>query len=111
LESISTIVTTIVYLSPPNHDQRLLSEKLLQSIPEAKVPKDKNMKKLQEDFFDRHGDIVCLGKLVPNVHREQDNLIFELLLPDDIEVDANLQEAARILAPFLLVSNHLVFNL
>ena len=100
-----------MYLGPPNHDQRLLSEKLLESIPESKVPRDRSMKDLQEGFFDRHNDIVCLGKLVQNVNREQDNLIFELMLPDDIEVDTNLQEAARILAPFLLVSNHLVFNL
>jgi len=109
LESIHTIVTTIVYLGPPNYSQRLLSEKLLDFISESKVPA-KNMKDLRNKLFAQK-DLVCIGKLVPNVIRDQDNMIFELMLPDDLEVDANLQEAARILAPFLVVSNHLVFNL
>ena len=42
--------------------------------------------------------------------RDQDNLILEVMLPDDLEVEANLQEASRILAPFLIISNHMVFN-
>ena len=32
------------------------------------------------------------------------------MLPADLEIEANRKEAARILAPFLIISNHMVFN-
>jgi len=32
------------------------------------------------------------------------------MLPAELEIEANVREAARILAPFLVVSNHMVFN-
>ena len=52
--------------------------------------------------------MICIGKLVPNLIREQDNLLLEVMLPANF--DENQEEAARILAPFLIVSNHVLFN-
>ena len=37
-------------------------------------------------------------------------MILEVMLPAELEVESNLREAARILAPFLIVSNHMIFN-
>ena len=105
------MVTTVVYLRPPNHDSRLVSERLLEYMEDHKVPRSREMKKIRQEFFDqREGDLVCLGKLVPNVIRDQDNLFFELILPEDIEVEENQLLAAKLLAPFLYASNHLVFD-
>ena len=65
---------------------------------------------LRENFY-RQRDLICIGKLVPNLIRDQDNLILELMLPADLEIEANLREAARMLAPFLILSHHMIFNL
>ena len=58
-------------------------------------------------------DLVCIGKVVPNIIRNQDNLIFELMMPSALEltIEQDLEKAARILAPFLILSHHVVFNL
>ncbi len=48
--------------------------------------------------------------MVPNIIRDQDNLFLEVILPADLDVQENLNEAASILAPFLVLSNNVVFN-
>jgi len=48
--------------------------------------------------------------LVPNLIRGQDNLILEVMLPADLSRESNLKQAAYILAPFLIISHHIVFN-
>lgn len=52
LESVRTMVTTIVSLGPPNHDARLLSENLLEFDPNSRVPRDNDMRSLRTDFHD-----------------------------------------------------------
>ena len=112
LESLRMMVTTVVYLRKPNHDSRLMSERLLEYMDDYKVPKSREMKKLRNELFDQgEGDLVCLGKLVPNVIRDQDNLILELILPEDLAVEDNQTSAAKLLAPFLYASNHMIFDL
>ena len=32
------------------------------------------------------------------------------MLPDELDIEANRAEAAKILAPFLVLSNHMIFN-
>lgn len=48
---------------------------------------------------------------MPSPIRDQDNLVFELMMPADLEVESHAKEAARILAPFLIISQTLVINL
>lgn len=110
MQSVHTITTTFVSLKPPDHSSRLVSENLLAQDKSTAVNEQK-MQDLREEFLDVKTDLVCLGKLVANPHRDQDNLILELMLPEDLNVEVNSSEAARLLAPFLLVSDHIVFNL
>ena len=114
MENVRTMVTTIVSIRRPNHDSILLSEKLLFSTSlndshQMETEQDRRMNELRENFYSQR-DLVCLGKLVPNLIRDQDNLILEVMLPAELEIEANLREAARMLAPFLIVSNHMIFN-
>ena len=64
--------------------------------------------------FTSQGKLICIGKLVANLIREQDNLLLEVMLPRDFNSDhqsqSAMEEAARILAPFLIVSNHMIFD-
>ena len=104
-----TVVTTIVSLGPPNHDENLLTEKMLLVSEQMEMLDLESNKKVRKEF-NRQEDLVCIGKLVPSIIRDQDNLFLELMLPADLNVEENLHEAARILAPFLLLSNNVVFN-
>ena len=112
MDNVKTIVTTVVSLRRPNHESTLLSEKLLfsTSFKDTETAYERKMSELRENFY-RQRDLICIGKLVPNLIRDQDNLILELMLPDELEIEANRKEAARMLAPFLIVSNHVIFNL
>ena len=53
----------------------------------------------------------CIGKLVPNKIRDHDNLLLEVILPSELEVERNLQKAKELLAPFILISDHMIINL
>lgn len=68
------------------------------------------METLREDLFRREEHLNCIGKLVPNIIRDQDNLFVELVLPD-LDIEGNVEEAVKMLAPFLIISNHMIFNL
>lgn len=52
LESVRTIVTTIVSLGPPNHESRMLSENLLDFDKNSAVPRSGDIKSLRRDFHD-----------------------------------------------------------
>ena len=42
------------------------------------------MKKLR-DNFNSQKKLVCVGKLIPNLIRDQDNLLLEVMLPANLE--------------------------
>lgn len=109
MDETKTVVTTIVSLGPPNHDPNLLTEKMLLVSEQMEMLDLENFKELRSNFNSQK-DLICLGKLVPNIIRDQDNLFLELMLPADLDVEENMKEAANLLAPFLIVSNNMVFN-
>lgn len=85
MDNVRTMITTIVSFNrPTNRNDILLSEKLLRACnQDNRLEKDK-MKKLRENFnFQK--DLVCIGKIVPNLIREQDNLLLEVMLPANID--------------------------
>jgi len=109
MDETKTVVTTIVSLGPPNHDPNLLTEKMLLMSEQMQMLDLENFNELRSNFNSQK-DLICLGKLVPNIIRDQDNLFLELMLPADLDVEENMKEAANLLAPFLIVSNNMVFN-
>lgn len=109
MDEVRTMISTIVNFKRPDHSKLMVSEKLLLAIDEMKFKDTRLMDEMRAKFFEQK-DLVSIGKIVPNLIREQDNLIFELMLPAELTVEENLKEAARILAPYLIFSNHVVFN-
>lgn len=105
MENVRTIVTTIVSIKAPRKQDLLLSEKLLSQLDDDYD--DRKLIKVREGLASKLG-CLSIGKLVSNPIRDQDNLLLELVLPADF--DQETESAARILAPFLIVSNHMIFN-
>ena len=71
MDNVRTIVSTIVSLRRPNHDSTLLSEKLLfsTSLDDKQTDYHKKMGDLRENFQSQR-DLLCIGKLVPNLIRD-----------------------------------------
>ena len=67
------------------------------------------LESLKTRFF--KNEVMCLAKIVPNVRRDQDTIIFELMIPDDVDFEDKIQTTYQILTPFLLTSNHVFINL
>jgi len=68
----------------------LLSEKLLMAVNKMEKQDLKQMAPLRAKFF-KQKDLVSIGKIVPNMIHEQDNLIFEVMLPAELTVEENLK--------------------
>ena len=111
MENMRTMITTIVSFNKPvSKKEILLSEKLFRACNQDTRGEQDKMSKLRDNFHSQK-DLVCIGKLVPNLIREQDNLLLEVMLPANLQDESKQKEAARLLAPFLVLSDNMVFNL
>ena len=69
MDEVNTIITTVVSIGRPNHAQQMLSEKMLLFSEQLKYSDLRHNDKLRQEFF-RQKNLVCLGKLVPNMIRD-----------------------------------------
>ena len=69
MDEVHTMISTIVSIGRPNHAQQMLSEKMLLFSEQLKYSDLRHNDKLRQEFF-RQKNLVCLGKLVPNMIRD-----------------------------------------
>ena len=112
MQNVRTNIVTIIYVEPPSDDQ-LLSQALAELDGSAgrgySHEQMDALTSLKSRFFSR--SISCIGKVVPNKTRDHDTLVFEVILPADLEDEENLQQACEIVAPLLILSQQVVIDL
>ena len=69
MDEVHTMISTIVSIGRPNHAQQMLSEKMLLFSEQLKYSDLRHNDKLRAEFF-KQKNLVCLGKLVPNMIRD-----------------------------------------
>ena len=68
------------------------------------------MTALKSRFFSQK-DLTCIGKVVPNKMRDHDTLVFEVMLPADLDEEENMQRACEVIAPLLILSQQVIIDL
>ena len=67
----------------------MLSERLLLASEQLSFADLRKNDLMRSEFFEQQS-CVCVGKLIPNLIRDQDNLILEVMLPADLTIAENM---------------------
>ena len=109
MQNVRTNIATIIYVGPPE-DNQLLSQSITELTGGAHyghnrsdVQQSSNLTALKSRFFSQK-DLVCVGKVVPSKMRDHDTLVFEVMLPADLQEEENMRAACEIIAPLLILS-------
>ena len=105
LQNVRTNISTIIYLERPN-DEQLLSQQLIELTGDKIAENQKKKVELQQlrnRLFSK-SDVHCIAKVVPSKLRDHETLIFEVMLPGDLEQPENMEKACQIVGPLLVLS-------